>query len=293
MKPKKVYQKPILTVLVIFAAILITGCAVKKNLWGDPKTGLILKYRMGDSQILKYRTLSEFTQSMEVMGQSFEVISDGGQSFTVKFAGMKEDNYKFGITIDTMYMKIVSPQGEIIPDMSDVIGKSFDMSLTTLGKEFDFAGAEKIKYSLGQSGERSIATEFKAVFPDLPERPVKLGDKWTTTDTITEKSDNGNLQIIINNTNTLEGFEKIKGKECVKITADFKGALNGKGMEQGAELITTGEITGKDTWYFAYKEGVFVKIVTEGIAKNTTTVPAQNMEIPSTREYTMETELIW
>ena len=63
-------------------------------------------------------------------------------------------------------------------------------------------------------------------------------------------------------------------------------------MEQGAELITTGEITGKDTWYFAYKEGIFVKIVTEGTAISTTTIPAQNMEIPATRKYTMETELV-
>ena len=292
MKTKMKFQKSILTVLVISTAILITGCAVKKNLWGDTKTGLILKYRMQDSQILKYRTVSEFTQSMEVMGQSFEVLSDGGQSFTVKYEGMKDNNYKFGITIDTMYMKIVSPQGEIVPDMSNVIGKSFDMSLTTLGKELDFSGADKIKYSLGRSGERSVTTEFQAVFPDLPERPVKAGDKWTTTDTITEKSDNGNMQIIFNNTNTLDGFEKINGKECVKITADFKGALNGKGMEQGAELITTGNIIGKDTWYFAYKEGIFVRIVTEGTAITTTTVPAQNMEIPATRKYTMETDLI-
>ncbi|MBE9491477.1 MAG: hypothetical protein IMY70_01215 [Bacteroidetes bacterium] len=292
MKTKKFFQKSILTVLVIFVAILMIRCATKKNLWGDPKTGLILKYRMADSQILKYRTLSEFTQTMEVMGQSFDITSNGGQSFTVKFAGMKEDNYKFGITIDTMYMKIISPQGEIIPDMSDVIGKSFDMSLTTLGKEFDFSGADKIKYSLGRSGQRSVATEFQVLFPDFPERPVKVGDKWTTTDTINEKSNNGNLQIIVNNTNTLEGFEKINGKECVKITADFKGVLNGKGMEQGTELITTGEITGKDTWYFAYKEGIFVKIVTEGTAKSTTTVVAQNMEIPATRKYTIQTELL-
>ncbi len=286
------FQKPILAIFVISLVILITGCAVKKNLWGDTKTGINLKYRMEKNKILKYHTISDFTQTMEVMGQSFDIISNSGQFFAVKSIENNETMNRLEITIDTMFMKTVTPRGEIIPDMSDVNGKSFDMSLTKTGKEFDFAGAEKIKYSLGQSGDRSIATEFQAIFPNLPVRPVKVGVEWTSTDTITEKSDNGYLQIIIKSTNILEGFEKINGKECVKVTADFKGELNGKAMEQGAELITTGNISGKDIWYFAYKEGVFVKILTEGIAESITTVSAQKMEIPSTREYSMEIELV-
>ena len=289
---KKQFQKPIFTFLVIITAILFTGCAVKKNLWGDPKTGLILKYKMEDNIILKYRVLSEFTQSMEVMGQSFEISSNDGQFFTVKNAEMKKDNYKFEITIDTMYSKIVSPQGETISDMSNVIGKSFNMSLTTTGKEFGLADAKKIKYSLGESRERSIAIDFQSVFPDLPKNPVKIGGKWTSTDTITEKSNDSYLQIIRNNTNTLEGLEKINGKECVKISADFKGVLNGKSMEQGAELITKGEISGTEIWYFAYKEGVFIKNNTEGIANSNIIVSTRNMEIPTKREYKIEIELI-
>ena len=58
------------------------------------------------------------------------------------------------------------------------------------------------------------------------------------------------------------------------------------------DLITTGEIEGKNTWYFAYKEGTFVKMITEGNAISTTKIPAQDMNIPSTREYSMVLELI-
>ena len=292
MKTQMKFQKSIFAIVVISLAILITGCAVKKNLWGDPKTGINLKYRMEKNQILKYRTVSDFTQTMEVMGQSFDITSHSGQFFVVKSMENNATMNRLEITIDTMFMKTITPRGEIIPDMSDVNGKSFDMSLTNTGKEFDFAGADKIKYSLGQSGERSMATEFQAIFPNLPTRPVKVGDKWTSIDTINENSDKGYLQIIMKSINTLEGFEKINGKECVKITTDSKGELNGKAMEQGAELITIGNMSGKDIWYFAYKEGVFVKILTEGVAENITTVSAQKMEIPSTREYSMEIELI-
>lgn len=279
---------PIMAIIVI-----LSGCATKKNLWGDPETGLILKYRMEENQPLKYKTTNEFIMNMVVMDQKFEITSEAGHSFTVLPVGTNNKNFKVNITIDTMFMKMVSPRGDIVPDMKDVIGEGFEMSLTELGKEYGYVGADMIKYSLGLSDEeRSVASEFQAIFPDLPGNPVKIGDKWTSMDTVTETSENGELSMIFTNINTLSGFEEVNGKECIKITVDFTGDINGKGKEQGVDLITTGEMEGRNTWYFAYKEGTFVKMITEGKAVSTTEVPSQNMTIPSTRDYSMVMELI-
>ena len=77
------------------------------------------------------------------------------------------------------------------------------------------------------------------------------------------------------------------------INTSFTGIIKGEGQEQGMDLVTSGEIVGAGTWYFAYKEGVFVKSVNEGTGKTTTEVKGpQEMSIPATRTYTMRTELV-
>ena len=79
----------------------------------------------------------------------------------------------------------------------------------------------------------------------------------------------------------------------MKITMVFNGTLKGEGEQDGMELITTGDITGMATWYFAYKEGIFVSNVVEGTGKTTTQVIGpQEMTLPATRVYTMKSELV-
>jgi hypothetical protein len=126
----------------------------------------------------------------------------------------------------------------------------------------------------------------------LADTPVKIGDKWPSGSTITDIYSAGESKLHFEEMNTLEGFENINGMECVKISSDVTGTYEGTGEAQGIEVVSEGEIVGKSTWYFAYKEGIFVKIVTEGTAEGTVTVSAQNLEIPMTRKFKNEVELV-
>jgi hypothetical protein len=281
-----------ISVFLVFC--FLAGCAVKKgDLWGDPKTGLILQYRMPDDQILKYQSSGEVNQNMEIMGQSVDVEINSASVFSAKSKGLKGDNHQLGITIDSMSTDIISMQGELSPDMSTVIGKSFDMTLSPLGKELELSGAESIKYDLGAEGKRSISSDFQAVFPDLADRPVKIGDTWTSTDTITEKSENNESIIHLESVNTLKGFETVDGMECVKITVELTGTSEGKGEQQGMDLISEAEVKGTATWYFAYKEGIFVKMISTVSSEGTITVSGpQNMSIPMTLEMKGEVKLV-
>ncbi len=79
----------------------------------------------------------------------------------------------------------------------------------------------------------------------------------------------------------------------MKINVVFKGTLEGEGEQDGMELITTGDIEGTATWYFAYKEGIFVSQLTEGTGKSITEIKGpQDMTLPATRVYTLKTELV-
>lgn len=284
-------QLQLLPVLAILLISILAGCAAKKNMLEDPKTGQIFQYQMPENQVLKYQISEETTQNMEVMGQSIKIEMNKTCAFSMKSKGL-EDNYQLEVTVDSMNANVVTPQGEMFPDMSNVVGKSFDMTLSVLGKELDLSGAGSIQWEL--SGEKhSIAPDFQAIFPDLADMPVKIGDTWTSKDAITEKNDDNELHINLEGVNTLEGFETVNGLECAKITVVVTGTLDGKGKQEGMDLVTGGKIKGTETWYFAYKKGIFVKSITEGIAESTTTVSgAQNITIPTTRKFKTEVELI-
>jgi len=287
----KTNRKSYLSVaLVVLLIALLTGCAAKRPFWGDVKKGLILEYRMPQDQALKYQFTSNMTQNLEVMGQSMKNVINLGMLFSAKSKGIEGNNHLLLITIDSAKTDVQSPQGNISPDMSPVFGKSFNMTLSPLGKELKMSGADTITYSLGQAGERTLSSNFQTIFPDLPGKPVKIGDSWTTNDTINVKEGGVNMQMTFVSVNTLQGFETVDGHECAKVTAKSTGKLGGEGEQMGANLYFDGDIQSNDVWYFAYKEGVFVKSISDGLSEGTVAVTgAQKMTIPMTMETKFET----
>jgi len=276
----------------LLALFMLTGCATKTApFWGDPQTGLILQYQMPEGQKLTYDSWDKTHQVSEMMGMAIEVDIDSTNSFTVQSKGAEEDKNQLTITINDMSFKIQSVQANLEPDMSQVIGKSFDMTLSHLGEESELKGAEEITYEMGPEGTRSIASSFKHIFPDLAGRPLKIGDTWKDETTINEKSGNGETVIRISEENTLDGFETIDDMECVRILSRYTGTLEGRAQQQGIETISTGDIQGTSTWYFAYKEGIFVKHTNKGTAEGKVDVPSQGLEIPFTRDTTSEISL--
>jgi hypothetical protein len=290
---KRNWQTWLMLAPVFLAICMLAGCAAKTApVYGDPQSGIILQYQMPEGQVLTYDSWSETHQVSDVMGQTIEADISSKTVFTVESNGQQETNYQLTITIDDMDLKVQSTQGELDPDMSTVIGKSFDMVFSSLGKEVELIGADAIEYDMGPEGTRNISVGFQDIFPNLADRPVKIGDTWPDESTVTEKTGIGEAIIHFSGVNTLEGFETIDDMECVKVTAEGTGTIESKGEQQGIELVTTGEIKGTVTWYFAYKEGIFIKQITEGTVEGTVDVPSQGMQIPFTRESTSEIKLV-
>jgi hypothetical protein len=291
---KKQVTKKSLTLAPVFLVLcMLAGCAAKTApVWGDPQTGVILQFQMPEGRVLKYDVWGETHQVSDVMGQTIEVDMSSSNVFTVESNGLQDNNHRLTITIDDMSAKIQSTQGELIPDMSTVIGKSFEMVLSPLGKEVELIGADAIEYDMGPEGTRDISINFQDIFPNLAGRALKIGDSWPDESTVTEKTDNGEAIIQISGTNTLVGFETVDGYECVKVVGEGTGTIESKGEQQGMELVSTGELKGTSTWYFAYKEGIFVKQINEGTVEGTVDVPSQGVQIPFTRESTAEIKLV-
>ena len=277
------------------AAVVLTGCAAKTGAgaWGDPDTGLVLEYRMSSGDDMSYRFTSDSVQTMEIQGQSVLVESAEALSFSVEPKGAKDGDHALGITIDALTVTVSSPKGKIEADTESVVGESFDMTLSKLGAEGGLPDPDALQYTIEPEGPKSIITGFGVMFPDLPEDPITIGDTWPATLEIVEQSDASNVVITINAVNTLEGFERVDGLECAKMTAVLTGTIEGEGTQQGVTWTMLSDMDGSGTWYFAYKEGILVSDVTEGTADGAIVVhaPSGEMNMPVTREYSMIVEL--
>ena len=281
------------TIIAVLAIAILTGCAAKMNLWGDPTTGLILQYRMQENQTLQYEISNTATQTMEVAGQSIDIQMTDFSRFSLESKGLEGGNHQLSVILDSVYIGIETPSGDLSPDMGSVNGKGFDMTLSVLGEEGNLSGAESIEYGLGGGGTRNVAATFQAFFPNLAGKPLKIGDSWATQDTISEQGSNGETLLTFDGTNTLAGYETVNGHECAKITEVVTGSLTGQGNEGGMDLTYEGTIAGTSTWYFAYKEGLLIGATGTGSVDATITGSGpQEITIPMKRSYAMETRLV-
>jgi hypothetical protein len=293
MKSDRKIQTWSILAAVVLGIYGLAGCAAKTvPIWGDPQTGLVLQYRLPEGQILRYRTSFEQAESSDVMGQKIEVESTVAGAYSFKSMGLKDSQHQLEVTIDDMSMNIKSPQREFTPDLNPVIGKSFIMILSSLGEELDVSEAESIQYD-GPTGKRNVASSFQTFFPNPAGKPVKVGDSWTTQDAIVEKGETGKVTINFKNIHTLEGFETVEGMECARIKAKVSGNLDGAGTQGGATYTVKGGYEGTDTWHFAYKEGILVKVVSAGVVDAMVDVTSpQSLKIPTKQEMKVEITLI-
>ena len=273
--------RKILSTGILFLFLL--GCAATSTTTDTPSE-LMLQYRFPAVRHFAYDLSSTSKEVSEVMGQSIEVNTISSTRFTVLPKGLEGDISSLQITIDTSYLSITHPRGELKADMAGVIGKSFTMQLSPLGKEMNLKGNEEIQFTLGPAGKRNATSAFSSLFSDLSARPVKIGDTWVTRDTIKEGSGGMNVLFVFEGVSRLDGMEKKAGYDCARIVSTFKGTIEGKGTQGPMQLSTKGTLDGIDTTFFAYKEGFLLQSASDVILKTTTEASGpQTMTIPGTR----------
>jgi len=256
-----------------------------------PAATVVLEYKMPAGRALTYQSKSEEAQVMEIQGQSMDTHTTNTATFTFKAKGLKDKNFLLGVTIDDIAATMASSaQGDMSPDMSGVKGKSFDMVLSPLGSEVDVSGAEAITYDIA-GDSRNLSSGFKMFFPDLPGKPIKVGDTWPSSAGTEEKSNSMKIQLNFENVNTLEGFETVDGMECARISSQVTGTITGTGNQMGADLTFAGTSKGKDVWYFAVKEGILVKATSDSTTDMSIDVSAAGMTIPVTQTTKAEVKL--
>jgi len=174
-------------------------------------------------------------------------------------------------------------------DFSQLIGKQVEVLVAPAGKVSSFRGFLALP-EVALVKERRTMTrqdyvnDFVAVFPELPNAPVGVGDSWNYTTQVYERFVAGQIGITIDMEYTVMADTVTAGLKCFKCLGKYTVKGRGQGIDEGSGIRLDVDLSGSgtDTMYFAYEKGMFLgsqsRMVIKGTASNMPLRFATNLE---------------
>jgi len=163
----------------------------------------------------------------------------------------------------------------------EALHKRIRLTVTPEGNVAAREIVDSIKMSSFMRASGGVASRELLRLPVLPEKPVKTGEKWTSTKVDSTKSEGGSSVLSTTMEYTLVGMEKFAGRSCAKLSYTGKLSVNSKGSMMGMEVFTEGTGTVTGVAYFDNREGIFVGDEGNTEMELTAAVTGQqNMTIP-------------
>jgi len=291
---RKQYALKVTSVLLLLVLVIVLGCAGGKELarpyTGEPETGLTFKYSLHPEETYQYTSANNMTQNMEMQGRSMQNKSTSNAKFSVTGQELDENNNLiFEVVMDSLKSVMEGMGGSRELDLSPIIGKPFKVVLSPYGEELEYIGTDSLQVDVGQmaGGKIGVQRFFQRVFPNIPEQAVKIGETWTEHEIDTSKQSGMDVVNDMELEHTFKGIEIVEGYECVVISSNGEGTLDGEGEQMGNSFVMEGYIEIESVSYFAYKEGIFIKAESSSFIEGTVAITgAMSMTLPMTIETT-------
>jgi hypothetical protein len=252
---------------------IITGVSVAQE--------YALKYKFGGGKTYKYsiETKSDITQ--EVMGQEMkiEVNSNMLQNMAAEISA--DNSIVIISSLDSAIVHTKMPMRDTTTILSNLIGKREKITISNNGKVIEKKMIDTIS---GQNEMYKQVTNGLDKFVLFPDKPVKIGESWTSAETDTIEMMGGKLINKADITYKLIGTENKLGYDCLKIEMDAKNNNEGSAKVMGMDLTIEGTGKTKGTIYFSQESGVIV-FADMKVDNDMTmaTTGEQNMIIPITQ----------
>lgn len=287
------------TLLLMLVLLIVLGCAGGKELarpyTGEPETGLAFQYSLHQGETFQYSSENDMTQNMEMQGRSMQNKTTSKAKFSVTGKELDENNnLVFKVVMDSIQSVMEGMGGSRELDLSPITGQPFGVVLSPYGEELEYIGADSLQVDAGPMAGGKIGVEryFQRVFPDIPEKTVKIGDTWTVNDLDTTQQSGMDIVTEMEVEKTFKGIETVNGYGCVVIASVGEGTLDGEGEQMGNSFVMEGYIEMESTGYFAYKEGIFIRVESTSFIEGTVAITgAMSMTLPMTIETTSKVYL--
>jgi len=246
-------------------------------LYAQGSFNLEYKYKKGDIHRFKNVSTSNITQ--EMMGKEMKMTNISDMTIRLEVENVDKDGIaSIVISYDSAKNTMKSQMMDSTMTLNDLIGKRTRYMVSKLGNVVrqEIIDTIKIEQMGGGTSQHRKMSLIK-----FPEKSIKLGDKWKSSDVDTISTMGGKIVHATDMEYTLVGKENKQGHDCLKI--DYVGTTSDTGnmMMGGMELFVEGSGKVSGTTYFDLKLGLTV--LDESSVENEQTLAVtgqQNMTIP-------------
>jgi len=279
-------------ICILSVVILLAGCAAKKSApWGNATDGFVLTYRSPVGAEQSYNFDMDMNMLMNVMGNDMEtIITVDSEIFTRTKYVADDGSLTFGMGFNSLDVSVSSPQGDMSPDVSEILGKEIELVLSKNGKVMEIKNLDQLPQVEGMG--QQIGDNLRNFFYNLPEEPVTYEESWTATDSYITKFGENETETTSNATYTLLDKRIKEEIECLRIGFEQTADIKSTGVQQGMNYTMTAVAKNEGELLFAYKEGYYIEAVSEGTLEGTIVMEAMGMEMPVNATSKMTTKLI-
>ena len=252
------------------------------------KYDLKYKYKKGTEFIIS--STSSYYSTQEQQGDIAEVYKNGNFKYLIKVKEEKDNGFEIEMEYLEMKMEAERSSGLFNRDYSGFKGKNVSFLLSPSGETSGFEGFENLPEIAIENrttfNKSQHIQEIWDIFPYLPDKEKEIGDSWTWTYKKERTNQGGKKSTVIREYTfrLIDEFKK-NGFDCIKIESDYTEKETGEDLRMGSiDLKFNFEGKGKETFYFAYKEGSFIEV--EGSFNRSGNVVAESygMTIPVTED---------
>ena len=238
-----------------------------------------LEYKFQKGKTYRYSSKTNSNIIQEMMGKEMKMTNTGEMVVRMVVDNVtKEGNGVLLVSFDSAKNTIKSQMMDSTMTLDNLIGKKTKITVSKIGTVVarEVIDTVKMEGPMGNAGQRGMTSMIK-----LPEKAIKIGEKWKSTNIDTIESMCGKIHHTADMEFTLSGKEKKAGHDCLKIDYTGTTADTGKMMMGGMELFVEGNGKVKGTLYFDPQVGLTILDESTTDTEQTMAITGQqNMTIP-------------
>ena len=267
--------------LVMFTAVVFCAgaFALQPALAQDHYT---LEYRFVQGMTYLFADSISIKTSQEVMGQEMKSTSSVFAATRVVPSEVRSDGMTvLVISPDNMKFSLKSMQLDTTIDLQEMIGKRTRLTISKLGDftRRDVIDTVRLAGLAASAGQRDLIR-----FHTYPAKPVKVGEKWSSTRPDTTEVSGSKIAIKTVFEYTLIANEQHRGIECLKISYAGTISFTGKGSAMGGTFYIEGTGKAAGTFFVDPANGLPVSEDSTTDTESTVAITGQqNMTIPSSQ----------
>lgn len=239
-----------------------------------------LKYAMEKGKAYRFADTSVIKSSQEVNGQEMKSTVNSFSTIRLVPEEIRGDGATvFILSPEQVKVAVKSARMDTTIEVKEMIGKRTRMTVSALGQTLNKEIVDTVQFSplMASMGRQDLVR-----LHTMPEKPVRIGDTWTSSKPDTNDAMGGRMVTVATGDFTLLARENKLGIDCLKIGYTGKLTVKGKGTMSGMDFFVEGAGSTSGTYYQAVKSGLTVWEDSKYDVESTVALTgAQTMTIPS------------